>query len=319
MTHYTTVTVFGGTGFIGRYVIDRLADLGVQVRVATRSQASAYFLRTAGNVGQVVPVPCNIHDDNSVARLVNGSDWVINLIGALAEKGKKGSFEAIHHQFPARLGAIAARAGVKRLVHVSALGASLDSASVYASTKAKGEAALMNNFPAATILRPSVVYGPEDGFFNLFAKLAGIFPVLPLIGGGETLFQPVYVGDVASAVMAALKEPTEDVAGKIFELGGDEVLSFRGLLERMEEYTGGHSAMVKIPFPVASMMGRVLQRLPGAMLTVDQVRQLKTDNVVSGTKPGLPDLGITPETMANILPSYLSHYAGGRFAFKRSA
>lgn len=319
MAHYTTVTVFGGTGFIGRYLIDKLADMGVIVRVATRSQASAYFLRTAGAVGQVVPVVCNIHDDNSVQRLVAGSDWVINLIGTLAEKGKKGSFEKLHHEFPARLGAIANRAGVKRLVHISAIGASMDSASSYAQTKAKGEAALANNFPEATILRPSVVYGPEDRFFNRFAQLATISPMLPLIGGGKTLFQPIYVGDVVKAIAASLKQPESDVQGKIFELGGDEVLSFKQLMEKMAQFTGTQSKLVSVPFALASMQGRILQNLPGALLTVDQVKQLKQDNVISGTKPGLHELGITPEAMEAVLPSYLTRFRGGRFAFKRSA
>lgn len=319
MAHYTTVTVFGGTGFIGRYLIDQLADMGVIIRVATRSKAGAYFLRTAGSVGQVVPVLCNIHDDASVQKAVAGSDWVINLVGTLVEKGKKGSFEKVHHEFPARLGAIASRAGVKRLVHVSALGASLNSASSYAQTKAKGESALSNNFPEATILRPSVVYGPEDRFFNLFAKLATLSPVLPLIGGGKTLFQPVYVGDVAQAIIAACKQPEEKVQGKIFELGGDEVLSFKQLLEKMAEFTGNQSRLISVPFFAASLQGRILQHLPGSLLTVDQVKQLKNDNVVSGTKPGLSDLGINPETLDAILPPYLTRFRGGRFAFKRTA
>ena len=319
MAHYTTVTVFGGTGFIGRYLIDKLADQGVTVRVATRSKASAYFLRTAGAVGQVVPVICNIHDDNSVQNVVAGSDWVINLIGSLTGKGKNGSFEKLHHEFPARLAAIAARNNVKRLVHVSSLGAAANAASNYAQTKAKGESALSNNFPEATILRPSIVYGAEDRFFNRFAQLATISPVLPLIGGGKTLFQPVFVGDVVKAIMVALKQPEEQVQGKIFELGGDDVLSFKQLMQKMAEFTGNESKLVSLPFALASLQGRILQHLPGALLTVDQVKQLKSDNVVSGEKPGLHDLGITPETLDAILPAYLHRFRGGRFAFKRTA
>ena len=319
MAHYTQVTVFGGTGFIGRYLIDRLANLGLIVRVATRSPASTYFLRTAGTVGQVVPILCNIHNDDHVQQAIQGSDWVINLVGTLAEGGKSQSFEKLHHEFPARIAAIAEKSGVKRLVHVSALGATLESKSVYAQSKAKGENAVMTNFPQATILRPSVVYGPEDRFFNFFAKMATIAPFLPLIGGGKTRFQPVYVGDVVKAIIASLKQPTEHVQGKIFELGGDQVYSFKSLLQKLAQFTGTKSRLLTIPFPIAKIQGAILQYLPGSLLTVDQVQQLKNDNVVTGTKPGLKDLGITPEDLDAILPSYLTRFRGGRFAFKRTA
>jgi uncharacterized protein YbjT (DUF2867 family) len=319
MAHYTQVTVFGGTGFIGRYLIDKLADMNVIVRVATRSPASAYFLRTAGTVGQVVPILCNIHDDNSVQQAIQGSDWVINLIGELKDGGGKNSFEKLHHEFPARLAAIAAKNKVQRLVHVSSLGASLQATSLYAQTKAKGESAVANNFPNATILRPSVVYGPEDRFFNFFAKMASIAPFLPLIGGGKTQFQPIYVGDVVKAIIVSLKQPEENVQCKIFEIGGDEVLSFKSLMQKMAQFTGEKSRFLSIPFPIAKIKGAVWQYLPGSLLTIDQVRQLQTDNVVSGTKPGLHELGITPENLDAILPSYLTRFRGGRFAFKRTA
>lgn len=318
MAHYTQVTVFGGTGFIGRYLIDQLANMGVIIRVATRSPASAYFLRTAGAVGQVVPVICNIHDDASVQKAIEGSDWVINLVGSLTEKGKKESFEKLHHEFPARVAAISKRAGVKRLVHVSALGAFPESPSVYSQTKAKGESAVTNNFPEATILRPSIVFGPEDRFFNFFAKIATLSPFLPLIGGGKTQFQPVYVGDVVKTIVAGLKQPEDHVQGKIFELGGDEVFSFKSLMQKLAQFTGNKSRLVSIPFFIAKIQGAIFQMLPGKLLTVDQVKQLQSNNIVTGNKPGLHDLGITPETLDAILPAYLTRFRGGRFAYKRT-
>ncbi len=319
MVHYTQVTVFGGTGFIGRYLVDKLADMGVIVRVATRSTASGYFLRTAGSVGQVVPVVCNLHDDASVQKAVQGSDWVINLVGSLNDNSGTNSFEKLHQEFPERLARIATQEHVTRFVHISALGASTQSNSSYAQSKAKGEEAIMAYFPEATILRPSVVYGSEDRFFNFFAKMATIAPFLPLFGGGHTKFQPVYVGDVVKAIIAGLKKPTEAVQGKIFELGGETTYSFKELFEEMFKYTGNPKPMLSIPFFIAKIQGAVMQRLPGSLLTADQVKQLQNDNVVSPDAPGFKELGIIPESLSAILPSYLSRFKGGRFAFKRTA
>lgn len=311
----TQITVFGGTGFIGRYVIDRLADQGAIIRVATRSKASAYFLRTAGAVGQVVPVSCDIHDTDSIRRTVQGSDIVINLVGILGEKGKKNTFCALHHEFPMRLAQIAAEENVTRLVHVSALGADKDSASVYACSKAEGEAAVLAAFPKASILRPSIVFGQEDRFFNFFAKIANISPFLPLIGGGNTLFQPIYVGDIAEAVMRCLMLSAEKVQGKIFELGGDTVYSFRELMEKMFSYTDNPRRLVSLPFSLAKPYAAILQCLPGKVLTVDQVRLLQQDNIVTDTLPTLADLGISAEPMEAVLPHYLRRFQpGGRFA-----
>lgn len=320
MTQYTQVTVFGSTGFLGRYVIDRLADMGCIVRVATRSPASAYFLRTAGTVGQIVPVQCNIHDDVSVFSAMHGSDWVINLVGILTEKGRYNTFDNVHHAFARRVATMAARCSIKRLVHLSALGADLHSKSYYARSKAMGENAVLEAFPNATILRPSVLFGPEDGFFNFFARMANISPFLPLIGGGNTLFQPVYVADVADAVTKALTLPAPAVQGKIFELGGEQRYSFRELLEKMMGITGVRKHLLDIPFPLAKIQGAMLQVLPGKLLTVDQVKQLQYDNVMTGDKPGLRDLGIVPATLDAVLPSYLKCYRpGGRLAGKRQA
>jgi len=320
MTHYTQVTVFGGTGFLGRYVIDRLADMGVTVHVATRSPASAYFLRTAGTVGQVVPVQCDIHDDVSVFCAIKGSDFVINLTGIIAEKGKYNTFDNVHHNFPARLATMATRCGVKRLVHVSALGASSQSKSSYARSKAAGESSIMQNFPKATILRPSLMFGPEDNFFNMFARMAAISPIVPLIGGGKTVFQPVYVADVADAVIASLQMDPAKVQGKIFELGGDDRYSFKELLQKMMAITNVPRRLMTIPYPIATLQGAVMQHLPGAVLTIDKVRQLQQDNVLTGMHSGLRDLGITPETLDAILPVYLKRFQpGGRFAGARLA
>lgn len=314
----TQVTIFGGTGFIGRYLVDSLADLGVTIKVATRHPQSVYFLRTAGSVGQVVPVLCDIHNDASVANAVAGSDWVINLVGVLTEKGKN-NFDAVHAEFPARLAKAARAANVSRFVQVSALGADKNAASHYARSKAQGETNVLAELPNASILRPSIIFGPEDGFFNRFARLASIAPFLPLIGGGKTLFQPVYVGDVVVAIVACLTS-SKDVQGKIFELAGPEQLSFKDCLQRMMDVTQLQCRLVPVPFAVARIKGAVLQYLPGKVLTLDQVRSLQSDNILSNANPTLKDLGITPTPLDAILPSYLKRYrAGGKFAARRKA
>lgn len=307
------VTIFGGTGFIGRYLVDRLADMGFVVRVATRRPSSTYFLRTAGSVGQVVGVACNIHDDTSFAAAICGSDYVVNLIGTLAEKGKN-TFDALHVQFPGRLGRIAKLAGVQRVVHISALGADEKAPSLYAQSKARGENYLLAEFSNATILRPSIVFGAEDKFFNLFARMASVAPVLPLIGGGKTVFQPVFVGDVVQAIVNALTFD-QGVQGKIFELGGPEKLSFKQCIQRIMTHTNVHRPMITLPFAVAKAQGAILQYLPGPLLTLDQVRSLTVNNVVSGHLSGFKDLQIDPMPLDAILPGYLSCYRkGGRFA-----
>lgn len=317
--HYKTATVFGGTGFVGRYVVDQLTDAGIRVRVVTRRLSSAYFLRTAGAVGQVVSVVCDLQDDRQVAAAICGSDFVINLVGALVSRRGKSSFCALHHQFPERLARWATAANVQRLVHVSSLSADRNAPSRYGTSKAKGETALLGAFPAATILRPSVIFGPEDNFFNRFARMAGVAPFLPLIGGGQTKFQPVYVGDVARAIHQALVLPHDDVQGKIFALGGPDVFSFKQLLEKMASYTGVHKKLLPVPFALAKIKGAVLQNLPGAPLTIDQVRNLTVDNVLHGDLPGLAELHITPTALDTILPSYLQQYRpGGLFTERRA-
>ncbi|MCC7305081.1 MAG: complex I NDUFA9 subunit family protein [Alphaproteobacteria bacterium] len=315
-----TATVFGGTGFLGRQVVRELAKRGITVKVATRAPERAYFLRTCGVVGQIVPFACD-YSAESIESAVKGSDYVVNCVGILYER-RKGDFKRAHIDFPAAIAAASAKEKVKRLVHISALG--IDKArSRYAKTKQEGERAVLTAFPRATILRPSVIFGAEDNFFNMFARMAMIMPALPLIGGGHTKFQPVYVGDVADAVMAALERPAlgeENPQGKAYELGGPEEVTFRDIYERLFHFTQRPRPLVPLPFGVAKMNAAVLGLLPGPLLTPDQVESLKTDSVVSMGAPGFQDLGITPTAMDIILPTYLGTWRpGGRFADKKAA
>jgi NADH dehydrogenase len=313
---YVTATVFGGSGFLGRHLIRRLARTGCIIRVPTRDVVRAAALKTAGHVGQIVPMHCNVRSDESVAAVLQGSDLVINLIGTLAPRGRN-TFGSVHAEAAERIARLAAAAGARRLVHVSAIGADPASPSAYARSKAEGERLVSAAFPGVTILRPSIVFGPEDQFFNKFAGLTRIAPALPLIGGGRTRFQPVYVGDVADAAMAVLARP--DTRGLRFELGGPRVYSFRELMQLVLTITGRHRGLVSVPWGFAALLGSVLQLLPNPLLTRDQVRQLGQDNVVGGTLPGLADLGIAPTAAEAILPTYLDRFrVGGRFAGTRT-
>jgi NADH dehydrogenase len=311
------VTVFGGSGFLGRYLVRRLAADGSVVRVATRDPVRAAFVKTAGDVGQIVPMRCNVCDDDTVAAAVAGADVVINLVGILYEWGRQ-RFSAVQAEAPGRIAHACAAAGVSRLVHMSALGADSGSASEYARTKAAGEAAARAGYPGVTIFRPSILIGPEDGFFNRFAQIAMLSPVLPLIGGGRTRFQPAYVGDAADAIMAALAEPA--TAGQLYELGGPRAYTFRELMEIMLKTINRRRCLVSVPFGLAEFQAMFLQLLPVPLLTRDQVRLLESDNVVSGAAPGLRELGIQPQPIEAILPTYLDIYRrGGRFAASRAA
>ncbi len=310
---YEVVTVFGGSGFIGRHLIRRLAKSGAIVRVVSRHPNQANFLKTAGSVGQIVPMAADVTDDQSVARAIQGSDTVINLIGALYETAPW-SFQTVHVDAPARIARIAAANGVRKLVHVSAIGAGSRSASAYARSKAAGEQAVLQAFPSATIIRPSIVFGPEDAFFNKFASMAQIAPALPLIGG-NTKFQPVYVGDLADAITAAVHQ--DSAAGKTFELGGPRVYTFRELMELMlHEIRRKHRLLVPVPFNIAEKLGAFFEKIPliAPLLTRDQVELLKTDNVASPSAPGFKDLGMTELASCEvILPTYLSRFiVGGR-------
>ena len=312
------VTVFGGSGFVGRYVVRALAKDGWRIRVAMRRPHLAGELRVMGDVGQVELMQANIRFPDSVARTLDGAEAVVNLVGVLYEAGRQG-FEALHAASVKSLADQAAAMGVTRLVQVSAIGADLNSPSKYAQTKAKGEAAARAAMPAAVVLRPSIVFGPEDDFFNRFAAMANLSPVLPLIGGGTTRFQPVYAGDVGAAVAAAMADPA--AAGRTFELGGPGVYTFRELMELMLRETHHRRALVPVPTPLARIMGGAgdlqARLLPviAPQITTDQVAMLQRDNVADPALPGLAALGVTPTALEAVLPTYLWKYRkGGQFA-----
>ncbi len=311
-------TVFGGSGFIGRYIVSRLASEGWVVRVAVRDPASAYSLKPLGNVGQIVPVGVRVQDPQSVAEAVSGADAVFNLVGILYEPGGEQTFEKVQQQGAGTIAEQAAQAGVPRMIHVSAIGADENSDAVYARTKALGEKAVLAAMPSATILRPSIVVGPEDDFFNQFAAMARFSPALPLIGGGKTRFQPAYVGDVADAAMAALHNA--DTKGQIYELGGPRIYTFKQLMELMLKEIGRKRLLLPIPFAVAEVQARFAELLPKPPLTRDQLKMLKHDNVVSADAKGFAELGIKPQAIEVILPRYLHRYrVGGRFAKRADA
>lgn len=304
-------TVFGASGFIGRYAVKALADSGYVVRAATRDPAGSDFLRPLGGFGEIVPLYAPVTEAGAVRRAVEGADCVVNLVGILDER-RRGGFEAVNHQGAATVAREAAGCGVRCLVHVSAIGADPMSDSRYGASKGRGEAAVRKHFPAATILRPSIVFGREDRFFNRFGAMAGMFPMLPVISG-ETKFQPVYVGDVAQAIRAAAARP--DSAGVTYELGGPEMLSFREILQYIVKETGRHRRLVTVPGWAAAIQAAVLQHLPGRLLTPDQLRMLRHDTVVGKDMPKLETLGITPTPIRLVVPDYLRRYCeGGKHA-----
>lgn len=307
------VTVFGGSGFVGRYIVRHLAEAGARVRVAVRDTEKAYFLKTCGDLGQVSLVPASVMSDQDVADAVEGADWVINCVGILYERGKR-TFQAVHTDSAERIAKAAASAGASKLLHVSALGADKNSPSAYARSKAAGEHAVLAAFPQATIFRPSVIFGPEDGFFNMFGDMARISPVLPYLsevvphaeGGGSTKFQPVYVDDVARAAVTALNDDAH--GGKTFELVGPAVLSMLEALQMVRRYTDRTPWIIGMPFWLGRIQAAFLQFLPKPLLTPDQVKLLQIDNVADGTRPGLADLGVTATTVETIVPTYLRRF-----------
>jgi NADH dehydrogenase len=315
---YQRVLIVGGTGFIGRYVVKRLAARGTVIAVVSRNADAAGFLRPLGDVGQIALINAGLGNERRLrALLEEGMDAVICCAGVLYSRGRQ-TFAEVHHEGPARLARLATASGVKRFVHVSALGADAASPSAYGRSKAAGEAAVRAAFPEAVIFRPSIVFGPEDDFFNRFASLARYSPMLPLIGGGLTRFQPVYVGDVADAVAAALDR--HDSAGRIFELGGPLVYSFKELMELLLREIDRRRALVSLPVPLAQLMAFFLEWLPSPPLTRDQVRLLQKDNVVEPGVPDLGSLGVTPTSLELVLPTYLDRFRrGGRFGLARAA
>lgn len=303
------VTIYGGSGFLGRHVVRAIARTGARMRIAVRRPELAGHLQPLGGVGQIVPVQANVRFPDSLLAAAEDADAVVNLVGILFAAGKQ-TFKAVQDEGARHVAEAAKAAGARALVHVSAIGANPNSKSIYARTKAAGEAAVTETFPGAVIFRPSVVFGPEDEFFNRFAALARISPLLPLIGGGRTKFQPVFVGDVAQAIVAALEgraRPTEP-----YELGGPQIMTMREAMERVLAYTMRSRPLVPVPFWFAKLQGAFLQWLPKPPLTVDQVRLLQTDNVVSeaAIKAGrtLDGLSIDPVAVASVVPDYLEQF-----------
>ena len=310
------VTIFGGTGFVGRQVVRSLAKQGFRVRVAARNVGRGYRLRMLGDVGQIEVVQANLRNAASVARALDGAEACVNLVGILYESGRQG-FQGLHYMGARTVAEAAVARGITRLVQMSAIGVDEASSSKYARTKAMGEAAVRAAVPTAVILRPSVMFGPEDDFFNRFAAMANFSPALPLPGGGATRFQPVYVGDVAAAVARVLTDP--DCAGRTYELGGPGVFTFRELMAFVLRETGKARLLLPLPWPIAGIIGRVaaLSAIVGIppVLTADQVEALRSDNVVADSAAGFAELGVTPRSIEAIAPSYLYRYRkGGQYA-----
>jgi uncharacterized protein YbjT (DUF2867 family) len=299
------VTIFGGSGFLGRHLVRALARRHYRIRVAVRRPDLAGHLQPLGRVGQIHAVQANLRYPDSVAPAVRNADVVVNLVAILFARGRQ-TFPAVHVAGADAVARAAAAVGA-RLIHVSAIGADPDSPSQYARTKAEGEAAVHAAVPAATIFRPSIMFGPEDDFFNRFGAMARLSPVLPLVGGGHTRFQPVFVGDVAEAIARAVDGDAR--AGTTYELGGPEVKTFRQLMEFVLATTGRRRLLLPLPFGIAALQAAFLQFLPKPPLTPDQVKLLRVDNVVSAAAEGdgrtLAGLGIDPSTIAAVVPSYL--------------
>ncbi len=318
------VTIFGGSGFVGRYIARRLAKEGWRVRVAVRRPNEALFVRTYGAVGQVEPVFCNIRDDASVRAALMGADAAVNCVGVLVREGRN-TAAAVHAEGAARVARISKDLGLKRLVQISALGANAASDSVYSRTKAEGERDVMRAFSEAVVLRPSIIFGPEDSFFNRFAAMSRLGPILPVVGA-DTKFQPVYVDDVAQAAVAGVLGRAKP---GIYELGGPEVMTFRELMGVMLKQINRRRLVLNIPFWIARIMGGVLDfvqvatggLLTNRMLTRDQARNLAHDVVVAKGAKGFDTLGISPTPMASVLPDYLWRFrpSGQYDAIKASA
>ncbi|MBI1213385.1 MAG: NAD-dependent epimerase/dehydratase family protein [Alphaproteobacteria bacterium] len=317
------VTVFGGSGFLGRHVVRRLAKDGWRILVAVRYPTKAYFLPPDGDVGQIAILKADIRKDAEVAAAVARADAVINLVGILKPGGGQG-FDDVHDEGATRIATLAAGAGVKRLVHISSIGADPESKSEYARTKAAGEAGVRGAFKGATVLRPSVVFGPEDQFFNRFASLMRMSPIaFPQFGGGKSKFQPVYVGDLARAVSAALD--SDAAIGRTYELGGPVVYSFKELLQFIATTTERSPLFIPIPYFLLNVGAALTGWIPGAPITYDQAKLLRIDNIVkngpdASTVGTLADLGVEPTAVEAVVPSYLWTYRPtGQYAEARGA
>lgn len=311
------VTVFGGSGFLGRHIVKHLVAQGAVVRVATRHPDEALFLKPMGNVGQIVPVRADVRDANSVAAAVAGADAVVNAVGLYRQWGRA-TFSAVHEAGAREVAGRAAEAGVGRLVHISGIGVSATSDSGYVRSRAEGEVLVQKAFAGVTILRPSVLFGPEDSFFNKLAALARLSPVLPLFGGGGVKVQPVYVGDVARAVAGALADASS--AGKVYELGGPRTYTYAELMRLMLAEIRRARLLVPVPFFVAEFYARFLGMLPNPLLTRDQVKLMKIDSVVGAGAEDLEALGVAATSVESILPTYMDRFRrGGRSSSPRLA
>jgi NADH dehydrogenase len=307
------ITVFGASGFIGRHLIRRLTKKDFRIIVATRSPYLHGYLKPLGNPGQIdLEKVVNLFDEEKLRILIKNSDVVINLVGILYES-KKQKFENIHAKFPDLLSKLCGELNIEKLVHISALGINETVSSQYMQSKLKGEKNIINNFDRSVILRPSVIFGPEDKFFNQFASLAEFFPVLPLIGGGLTYFQPIYVGDIVKSIVAVLEK--EKINNNIYELGGPQTFTFKELIKILLKQINKKRLLVPVPFLFAKFQAKILQLFPKPLLTTDQVEMLKYDNIVTNKYPTLKDLKITPETIESVLPNYIWRFRkGGQFA-----
>jgi NADH dehydrogenase len=311
-----TIAVIGGSGFVGRATIELIAKHSARVIVLCRNAEKAKYLKPMGVVGQMTLVSGDACDDETLERVIAPADAVVNLVGILAETGSQ-RFTALQAELPGRIGAMAAKHDVESVVHVSAIGASATSPSIYSRTKAAGEAALLSAFPKAVILRPSIVFGAGDSFFNRFASMAMLAPALPLPGGGGMLMQPVYVGDVAAAIAAGLSltKTRKKMEGETFELAGPNIFSFRQLMELTLSHIKRRRLLMPVPLWAMRCGAVFAGLLPNPPLTVDQVRLLASDNVADPSRPGLSEIGITPTPVDTILPQYLARFRpGGRFA-----
>ena len=299
------ITIFGGGGFIGRHLVRALAANGWRIRVISRTPDLCGHLQPLGEVGQIVVQTADCADEEALTTLLSDTDAVVNLVGILYETSRR-RFDDVHGQLPGRIARAAKSAGVEHMVHVSAIGADPQSSSAYARSKAQGEQAVKDAFEQAVVLRPSIVIGPEDDFFNRFAAMARVMPALPLIGGGKTRFQPIYVADVAAAIVAALELGT--AKGQTFELGGPKVYSFAELMRYMLEVIGRKRWLLNVSYGLAAMKARFFELFPSPLLTRDQVELLKTDNVVGDSAKTLSDLKISPTPIEMIVPTYLARY-----------
>jgi len=309
------VTIFGGTGFLGRHVVRKLAARGARVRVVTRAPESAYRLKVSGDEGQIVPIACDYDDEESVAAVVRSSDVIVNCLGILFEKGKRHTFQRVHVELPSLLAQLCMDEGVKRLVHVSALGCNIG-ISRYARSKLEGEKVVSSHFPKASIIRPAVMFGADDDFFSMLAEILRYIPFTPLIGDGKVKFQPVYVGDVAGAIVKALDLSTDKYMGNTYQLGGPETMDFRGVYDFIYKHTKRERKLVTIPYKLAKYLAWFLEFSPRPILTRDQVNSLKNESIVMEGSSDFRSFGIISKSVHLVVPDCVERFREGGVASK---